>query len=288
MLLEDEYTLKYLKAFKDDKIEKGLGIGNLLDNNYVFKKGSFDIFLGLDNVGKTSFIIWYLTALSKIHKLKWIIWSGENHPGQIKRDIIQFWTGQSLKEVNVVYYNNLISKYFKFISNKKLYSPKELLNIFESMDVDGCFIDPWTGLNHDRRLSQFERNYQTCNMIREFCNKTNKTMFLSMHPQTEAARRVYPQDHQLNGHVQAPRKADCEGGQVFPNRVDNMCVLHRLTAHKELWHLTEVHVVKIKDKETGGSPTGLNEPLRFDYNKGLGFTIGGINVLKNKKHEIQL
>jgi hypothetical protein len=43
--------------------------------------------------------------------------------------------------------------------------------------------------------------------------------------------------------------------------------------------MTEVYVYKVKDKETGGEPTMMNEPLRFDYNNGLGFTIGGINPL---------
>ena len=104
-----------------------------------------------------------------------------------------------------------------------------------------------------------------------------------MHPQTEAARRVFPHDHQLNGHIQPPRKADCEGGQVFPNRVDNFITLHRLISHDKLWMMTEVHVQKIKDKETGGKPTMLGQQLRFDYNGGLGFTIGGINVLKQKQ-----
>ena len=47
--------------------------------------------------------------------------------------------------------------------------------------------------------------------------------------------------------------------------------------------MTEVHVYKIKDKETGGKPTMLGEPLRFDYNSGLGFVIGGNNVLKQKQ-----
>ena len=46
--------------------------------------------------------------------------------------------------------------------------------------------------------------------------------------------------------------------------------------------MTEVHVYKIKDKETGGKPTMLNEPLRFDYNSGLGFTIGGKKCIKMK------
>ena len=43
--------------------------------------------------------------------------------------------------------------------------------------------------------------------------------------------------------------------------------------------LTEIHVLKIKNKITGGSPTMLGDPLRFDYNNGLGFTLGGVNPL---------
>ena len=61
-----------------------------------------------------------------------------------------------------------------------------------------------------------------------------------------------------------------------------MCI-HRLTGHPELWNLTEVHIYKIKDKETGGAPTPLGEPFRFDYNNGTGFTIGGVNPLKLKQ-----
>jgi hypothetical protein len=48
--------------------------------------------------------------------------------------------------------------------------------------------------------------------------------------------------------------------------------------------LTEIHILKIKDRESGGKPTMLNEPLRFDYNNGLGFTIGGVNPLKNTEN----
>ena len=35
MLLKDDYTLQYLNAFKNDNIEKGIGIKCLLDNNFV-------------------------------------------------------------------------------------------------------------------------------------------------------------------------------------------------------------------------------------------------------------
>lgn len=283
MLSSNTESLKYLFDYKDGKIKKGLGIGCILDDYYVYKQGEFNMFLGLDNVGKTNWIIWYLTALSKKYEKKWCIWSGENKVGQLKRDIIQFWVGTNIKELKkseIENYHTIINKYFYFIDNRKLYDHKQLLKIFEETECDGGFIDPFTGLNHNRRVAQFDRNYQICNDVREFCNRTKKTIYISIHPQTEAARRVYPPDHPLNGHIQAPRKADCEGGQVFPNRVDNFLCLHRLVAHKELWMQSEVYIYKIKDKETGGKPTNLAEPLRFDYNSGLGFTIGGNNVLK--------
>ena len=55
MILEKEEQLKYLYAFKEGKIKRGLGIGNELDNWVLYKRGSFSIIVGLDNVGKTNF-----------------------------------------------------------------------------------------------------------------------------------------------------------------------------------------------------------------------------------------
>lgn len=288
MIVKDDNALKYLYDYKDGKIKQGLKIGCKLDENLVLKRGEFNLCLGLDNVGKTFWLLWYFTTLAKIHKLKFIIWSGENRSEQLKRDIIEMWTGTKLKDLNkfeILKYNKEISEYFKFIDNNKLYNHIELFNLFANSDADVCAIDPYTGLNHNRKsVSQFDRNYNFCNSAREFCNKTKKTLFVSIHPQTEAARRVYPPDHLLNGHIQNPRKSDCEGGQCFPNRVDSLFVVHRYISHKELWPFTEVHVMKIKDRESGGNCTMLNEPLRFDYNNGLGFTIGGVNPLKNTEN----
>lgn len=283
MIEEDKKALKYLIAYKEGKIKQGLGI-NLptLDKHFVLKKASFNVLLGLDNVGKTYWLLWYLVCQAKINNKKSIIWSGENRSGQLKRDIIQIWLGQKFDQLNknkIAFYNKEVSKYFKFIDNAKMYSHRELLNIFYDTDADICVIDPYTGLNHPRNIAQFERNYMICNDIREFCNKSGKSIFVCIHPMTEAARRVYPADHILNGHIQPPRKADCEGGQVYPNRCDNLLVAHRLISSPKLWMQTEIYVLKIKDKETGGEPTMINEPLRFDYNNGIGFTLGGVNPL---------
>jgi len=35
----------------------------------------------------------------------------------------------------------------------------------------------------------------------------------------------------------------------------------------------------VKDKETGGDTTILDQPILFDFNRGLGFTVEGINPL---------
>lgn len=282
-ILKRGYGLDYLYDFHEGKIKMGLGLDSYLIDDYIrFKRGQFVMINGLDNVGKTHFMLWYFLCLAIKHNLKFTIWSGENRTGQQKRDLIQMFTGVKFKELPIgelARYIELIDQHFNFINNAKLYDHKELLKLFKESEADGCLIDPFTGLNHDRKMNQWERNYVFCNEIRHHCNQTGQTIYVNTHPQTEAARRVYPSDNVRAGFTQPPKKSDTEGGQTFANRCDDFITIHRLVNHPLLWMLTEVHIRKVKDTETGGKPTFLDEPLRFDYNKGLGFTLGGHDVL---------
>jgi hypothetical protein len=45
-------------------------------------------------------------------------------------------------------------------------------------------------------------------------------------------------------------------------------------------YFTMINVEKIKDMDTGGKHTALNEPILCNFNGGLGFEIGGINPLQ--------
>jgi len=59
--------------------------------------------------------------------------------------------------------------------------------------------------------------------------------------------------------------------------------IHRITQHPTDWMVTELHVRKIKDTETGGRPTPLDIPVKFEmYKGGCGFMerleFGGIPV----------
>lgn len=282
MITSKDEQLNYLFAFKEGKIKRGLEIGNELDNWFVHKRASFTVIVGLDNVGKTNFMLWYFLCLSVKHNIKWCLWSGENSSGQLTRDLIQMYAQEKIENLSkdqIENYYNKIDVWFKFVSNKKMYNHKDLLNIFKESDCQACVIDPFTGLNHDRRINQYERNYLICNDIREFCNTTGKSIYLMTHPMTESARRVYPPNSEFAGYIQPPRKSDVEGGQVFANRCDSFLSIHRFINSPDSWYITQIRVEKIKDKETGGKPT-LQDPLCFDYNSGLGFTIGGNNVLK--------
>lgn len=284
-ILEKGHGLDYLFDYHEGKIKMGLDVGQDFVDNYIrFKRGQFVMINGLDNVGKTHFILWYFLILALKHNLTFTIWSGENRTGQQKRDLIQMLAGVKFRDIpkkDIVVYLEIIDQQFQFINNAKLYDHKEIISLFKKSKSDACLVDPFTGLNHNRGVAQFERNYLICNEVRRQCNLTGQTIYVNTHPQTEASRRVYPHDHLLSGYIQPPKKSDTEGGQVFANRCDDFLTIHRLVNHPDLWCFTEVHVRKIKDTETGGFPTFLDTPMRFDYNHGLGFTIGGHDLLKD-------
>ncbi len=99
------------------------------------------------------------------------------------------------------------------------------------------------------------------------------------------AYKKNPQDHHWFGHLKPPLKAQVEGGKPFLNRCDDMIVIHRLVKHVDMKYQTMISVEKVKDRDTGGQQTDLNEPLLFDYNKGLGFKIGGVCPIKRETKE---
>lgn len=273
-------SLGYLIDFKEGRIKQGLGIGNALDKYIRHKPSEMTIILGHDNVGKTYFCTWYFLALALVNDLTFCLWSGENQKGQMMRDMIQMFKGVPFRdlshdEIRSAY--NYLEQYFVFVDNRKLYKPNDLLDIFESSGADVCLIDPFTGLDRDM---SYEGNYRFLNEARHFCNTTKKSLYINTHPTSEAGRtgNLYTEGD-WRGHLKAPLKSHIEGGKSFVNRCDNMWTIHRLIAHKEMKYYTMISVEKIKDLETGGKHTALNEPVLADFNRGLGFTIGGVDCL---------
>jgi hypothetical protein len=288
MLNKQGDSIKYLLDYKNGKIKQGLEIGCMLDDYLRFKPKQLNIILGHDNVGKTYWINWYFLTLALKHGLTFCLWSGENQKGQILRDLIQMYSGTKFKELTeaqIVSYSTYLEQFFTFVDNSKLYKPKDILKVFEESGCKVGLIDPFTGL--DREMT-YSGNYDFMNAAREFVNRTEMTIYINTHPNTESGRgaNLYTEGD-FKGSLKAPMKDHIEGGKAFSNRCDDFFVIHRLVKHETMKYVTWVNVEKVKDMETGGRHTGIEEPILCNFNSGLGFQIGNIEPLKNlrPKHE---
>jgi hypothetical protein len=272
---------KYLLDYKHGKIKQGLGIDCHLDKHVRFKPKQLNIILGHDNVGKSYFIFWYFLVLALKHDLKFCLWAGENQYGQVMRDLIQMYSGIPFKDLQDNQINNyyaFLEQYFDFVDNSKLYTPEQLLEEFNKTDADVCLIDPFTGLS---RQYGYEGNYEFLNMARQFVNETGKTIYINTHPTSESGRQgnLFPKGHMWEGHLKPPMAAYVEGGKSFLNRCDDFITIHRLTKHESMKYVTLISVDKIKDTDTGGEQTLLEDYIFCDFNSGLGFELYGINPL---------
>ena len=289
MILKQGDSLQYLLDVRDGKIKQGLGIDCFLDEHLRFKPKQLNIILGHDNVGKSFFINWYFLVLALKHNLTFCIWSGENQKGQILRDMIQMYRGKHFSKLSHSQITGdlaFLEQSFLFVDNSKLYTPDEMLAIFEKSGADVGLIDPFTGL--DREMS-FAGNYEFMNRARQFVNKSGMTIYINTHPNTESGRNgnLYTEG-ELKGHLKAPLKDHIEGGKAFLNRSDDVFILHRLIKHPEHKYKTWIQVEKVKDMETGGKHTEMGVPVICDFNSGLGFEINGVNPLKeHQPKEVQ-
>tara|TARA_R110000751_G_scaffold73709_2_gene149100 strand:+ start:20390 stop:21301 length:912 start_codon:yes stop_codon:yes gene_type:complete len=275
--------IKYLLDYKHGRIKKGLPINCDFDNYWLHKKSNLNIILGHDNVGKSIWIFWYFLNLCLRNDLKVCLYAGENQKGQILRDLIQMYSGVKFANIpddKIRSYCMHIEQYFEFIPNNKIYTPEELLTIFKDSDCQIGLIDPFTAL---KREYTYSGNYEFLNLARQFVNDTGMTIYINTHPISESGRSgaLYPANHEWSGSLRMPLKSEIEGGKSFLNRCDNMLVLHRLIKNESMKYYTMLSTEKIKDLDSGGNYTPLDQPALFEFNSGLGFKIAGKDPLSD-------
>lgn len=272
----------YLELLRQDKVPQGLGIGCNLDNHIRFKRGSFNCILGHANVGKTYFVLFYLTALSFKHNLKHLIYSAENSIESLKRNILELYAGMKLTDMSpkqLELNKAWLETHFDFIEakewdiNKFMEGVQKLEKKYDSLMIDphNSFVKPFGANSH-------EHDYLTATKLRMYAKKFDTTVFMCMHGATEALRKTH-KDGEYQGLPMPPNAADAEGGGKWINRSDDFWVVHRYTSHPHDWMDTHVHIKKVKDTFTGGSPTIYNQPVIFSMQYGTQFTCGGVNVL---------
>jgi len=284
MIIDHRENDKFLEQARQNKVPQGLGINNNLDNNLRYKKGSFNIILGHANVGKTYWILWYLLALSKIHGKKHLIYSAENSVNGLKRNLIDLYSGVKIKDQTpkqLEENKSFIEDHFDFIDHKKIWEIGNFMKSIQSMNIkyDSIVIDPINAFQKPRGVNAHEHDYETASKLRLYAKKFKTTIYVCMHASTDALRKVHPPKHDYEGLPIRPNGADAEGGGKWINRCDDFICIHRYTQSEYDWMYTQIHILKVKETETGGSPTPFKQPVMFKLERGTAFTCQGVNSL---------
>ena len=271
-----------LLAVREGRVKEGYKFGHeAIDEFLRFKPKNFNIILGHANVGKTSLTVYLMLLLSLKHGIKWLIYSSENEPYSIMKKLIEYYNGEVLEKLSSARFETslmYLQQFFVIMDISELLTYKSLLEraqeVYDEWQYEGMLIDPYNSLAKDKDalqgLSGHDYDYLASTMMRQFCSKNNVSIWLNTHAVTEAQRMKGD-----DGLPIAPFAEQTEGGGKFVNRCDNFLTCHRKIQHPEphMRRTMEFHVRKIRETETGGSPTSYNDPIMFEMNASkTGFT----------------
>lgn len=269
----DDEDFRWIDDYANGRIPVGLDTGDPeLDKFFRYKK-EFTIINGHSNVGKTTMALYLMVNSAVRHGWKWVVYSSENRTASLKMSIIQFAMNKPISSMNYMERKRAyewVGKHFTVISNKQVYSYGDIIvfleKVMKQQDVDAVFIDPYNSLKIElgnSNIGTHEYHYEAASEFLTFSTANNVAVWLNMHSVSEAQRRK-----DADGMPVAPYAEDTEGGGKFVNRADCFLTIHRKVQHPDHSQrkITELHVRKVRDVETGGEPTGLDDPVRFEMN----------------------
>ena len=298
MLIEFNDLKDKLKDIRTGKIKEGEKIDiQEIDEYLRFKEGNFNVVLGHANVGKTTVILYLMLVYSKRLGKRWLVFSSENEPHSIVRKLLEFLEQKPINKIQETEFEKhleFINAHFKIIDSSSLYTYRKLIELSNAIknawEYHGLLIDPYNSLIKDPEMSKsiggHEYDYQATTEIRLFAKKNNITVWLNTHANTNALRIKHPIGHEYVGHPIPPMASDVEGGGKFVNRADDFIVVHRYIQHPTEWMISHIHVRKVKEIETGGRPTPIDEPIKLRSMIGnVGFEIDGCPILEKPIRE---
>lgn len=296
MLVNYQEQLNVIKNIRNGKLKEGLKLDiPELDEYIRFKPSNFNIILGHANVGKTTSILYLMLCYSLKHGNKWLVCSTENDSYSLIRKLIEF---MEETPINLISDHNFksqaefVNKHFKFVDNSVMYDYHTAIAMFREVKKDfnyqGVLLDPYNALTKDNELMKnlggHEYDYQACTELRMFCKENKVSIWLNTHANSNALRMVHRNEHQFAGHPIPPMASDVEGGGKFVNRADDFIVVHRYTLHPTLYTTTMLHIRKVKEIETGGRPTSMENPIEMTaLQNNVGFSINGKSILRTIK-----
>ena len=295
-IIQSDKTLLYLERAREGKIAEASRFGvPELDEYLRFKKSAFVVVTGHANVGKTH----TMTYLQLLHTLengtRWLIYSSENEVQDLQRKLIEFLAGKPINQIDEQTFwrhHAFVEGHWAFLDSELIVNSFELLEIareiYDAWEFQGMMIDPYNSLTIRKEdlkgVSTHEYHYEVTSHIRKFCKEYGITTIVNTHPSTQALRKTYTGSHPMAGHTMPPMASDVEGGGKFVNRSDEFFVIHRAISHAQDWVYTDIHVRKVKNLESGGRPTALEDPVRMRSKIGnCGFEVNGLDLITKEK-----
>lgn len=296
MLINYREQIEHLQQIRKGNVKEGMKIDMPEIDEYLrFKPTNFNVVLGHANVGKTTVVLYLMLVHAQKNGIKWLVFSSENDTHSIIRKLVEFLTAKPINHVTDEEFDvhtRWVDDHFKFIDCVKLYTYRDLLEYAKAVksawNYQGLLIDPYNSLIKDRKqmegINGHDYDYEATTEMRLFCKEQKISIWLNTHANTAALRIKHPMGHQYAGHPIPPLASDVEGGGKFVNRADDFIVIHRYTQHAADWMESHIHVRKVKETDTGGRPTPMENPIRLrSIANNVGFQILGKNILKVPK-----
>jgi len=268
----DDEDFRWIDDYANGKIPVGLDTGDdKLDNYFRYKK-EFVIMNGHSNVGKTTFALYMMVNSAVRHGWKWVVYSSENRTASLKMSLMQFAVNRKIGDMTYEQRRTAykwVNEHFTVISNNQVYSYSDILVFLEKIvrqqECDAVFVDPYNSLKIELsgNGNSHDYHYQAASEFLTFSNANNVAVWLNMHAVTEAQRRKGD-----DGLPVAPYAEDTEGGGKFVNRADCFITIHRKVQAPDhnIKKTTELHIRKVRETETGGQPTPIDDPITFTMN----------------------
>ena len=269
----DDEDFRWIDDYSQGKIDIGLDTGDPRLDDYFRYKKEFVIVNGHSNVGKTTTMLYMIVNSAIRHNWKWVLYSSENRTASVKMSLMQF--AMDKKVADMTYGERKqaykwVQEHFTIINNNQIYSYSDIILFMEKVmrqqHVDAIFVDPYNSLRLDMKNSSIgvhDYHYEAASEFLTFSKANNVAVWLNMHAVTEAQRRKGP-----DGLPVAPYAEDTEGGGKFVNRADCFMTIHRKVQamDPEIRKMSEIHVRKVREVETGGAPTPLEDPYCIQMN----------------------
>ena len=276
----DDEDFRWIDDYSQGKVEVGLDTGDTkLDEHFRYKK-EFVIINGHSNVGKTTTMLYLIATSAVRHGWKWVLYSSENRTASVKMSLMQFAMDKKASDMTYLERRQAykwVNEHFVVINNNQVYGYSDIILFVEKVmrqtPIDAIFVDPYNSLKLDmgqKGVSSHEYHYEAASEFLTFSKANDMAVWLNMHAVTEAQRRKGD-----DGLPVAPYAEDTEGGGKFVNRADCFLTIHRKVQSMEpdIRRMSEIHVRKVRDVETGGRPTALEDPYCLMMNLShTGFT----------------